>query len=53
MTDDLLPFPQCIECGEPFTHANVHTALGWRETQLSGYCEDCFDLIFGEDDEQS
>lgn len=39
----------CIDCGQPFTDANVHTDEGWRETKISGMCEDCFDALFAED----
>lgn len=39
---------ECIECGEPFTEKNVHTELGWRETKISGMCEDCFDEVTGD-----
>lgn len=41
----------CICCNEPFTPENVKTSLGWRETQISGYCEDCWDKIFECDEE--
>lgn len=36
----------CIECNEPFTSKNVFTALGWKETKLSGLCESCWDKLF-------
>lgn len=38
----------CLSCGATFTPENVHTAAGWRETQISGMCEDCFDELFAE-----
>lgn len=38
----------CIDCHEGFSSVNTHTALGWRETQISGFCERCFDAIFEE-----
>lgn len=38
----------CVECEEPFSEENVHTEAGWRETQISGLCEDCFDEICAE-----
>jgi hypothetical protein len=38
----------CLECKTLFTEANVHSAAGWRETQISGYCEDCYDELFKE-----
>lgn len=37
----------CVDCHEPFTDKNVHTLMGWKETRLSGMCEDCFDKFFG------
>ncbi len=43
-------FLKCITCEQPFTKENVTTAAGWRETQISGICEECFDSLF-EDDE--
>lgn len=30
-------------CEQPFSDKNTHSADGWRETQISGMCEDCFD----------
>ena len=36
-------FKCCIFCKEPFSDKNVFTPLGWRETQISGICEKCFD----------
>ena len=43
---------KCILCKEPFTESNVYTDLGWKETQVSGMCEKCFDECFmdNEDD---
>jgi hypothetical protein len=40
----------CIDCGHPFTDANVHSDAGWREVKLSNICEDCFDALFAEDE---
>ena len=45
------PYLRCIECGRPFTDANVHSNDGWRETRISGLCEDCFDAATEEDEE--
>ena len=39
----------CYACGEVFSPANTHTVQGWKETQISGMCEDCFDALFEED----
>lgn len=33
----------CLICKEAFSRKNCFTRLGWRETQLSGFCEKCFD----------
>lgn len=41
-------FAKCVDCQRPFTQANVFTTLGWRETQISGMCEACFDELFKE-----
>lgn len=38
----------CVECDRAFSTENVHTPAGWRETQMSGLCEDCFDRLFEE-----
>jgi len=46
----LAQYHHCVECEEPFTPSNVYSADGWKETQISGLCEDCFDTI--EEDEQ-
>ena len=35
----------CIECHHQFTTRNVWTEDGWRETQISGLCEACFDEL--------
>ena len=39
----------CVSCTEYFHEGNVHTKLGWAETQISGMCEECFDSLFKED----
>lgn len=46
-----LMFKTCVYCGAEFSNGNVHTKEGWRETQISGFCEDCFDGLFEDDDE--
>jgi hypothetical protein len=43
-----MKFLRCIQCGSTFTADNVHTRLGWRETQITGFCENCFDNMFQE-----
>jgi hypothetical protein len=41
----------CIDCKQPFSDKNVHTSAGWRETKISNCCEDCFDKMFGGENE--
>ena len=40
----------CVCCNTPFSGKNVFTPSGWRETQISGMCEKCFDDLFKEDE---
>ncbi len=40
----------CFSCKEPFTEKNVFTVEGWRETEISGMCEKCFDELFTEEE---
>lgn len=47
--DGALRFHGCVSCCEPFDGDNTQTPAGWRETQISGMCEHCFDNLF--DDE--
>lgn len=44
----LAMFLKCVKCHFPFTETRVHTPAGWRETQITGMCEDCFDAAVGE-----
>ena len=37
---------KCNDCDRPFTSAIVRSAPGWRETQISGMCEVCYDALF-------
>ena len=37
---------KCSDCQQPFTAENVRTSPGWRETQISGMCEVCYDELF-------
>lgn len=39
-------FSRCVDCEQPFTKHNVFTPAGWRETQISGMCEECWDELF-------
>lgn len=38
-------YTHCLRCKDAFTGANVFTSLGWKETQISGFCESCFDTV--------
>lgn len=38
-------YKECIECHQAFSNQNVYSMAGWRETQISGLCELCFDNI--------
>jgi hypothetical protein len=40
----------CIECKEEFSKFNTFSPLGWKETQISGLCEKCFDEILPQKD---
>lgn len=33
----------CMSCHQEFSSLNVFSPTGWRETQISGLCEKCFD----------
>ena len=37
---------RCLDCRKPFEPSNVKTREGWRETQIGGTCEMCFDSLF-------
>lgn len=47
-TPGALRYTKCCDCKQPFTQLNVKSLLGWRETQISGMCETCFDKLFQE-----
>lgn len=40
------PYFKCTSCSAPFSETNVRTSPGWRETQISGMCEVCYDELF-------
>lgn len=42
---------KCVSCKEPFSDENVYSDLGWKEVQISGLCELCFDKIKEYEDE--
>lgn len=35
----------CFDCKKPFTTASATTPAGWRDTQIVGICEPCFDRL--------
>lgn len=43
-----LRYKRCLCCKQDFTSANTQTPAGWAGTQISGYCEACFDKLFEE-----
>jgi hypothetical protein len=45
-----MKFKHCVSCNELFTKENTYTLAGWRETQISGFCEKCFDELFKDND---
>ena len=49
---NLAPFLCCVLCYKPFSSENTHTLVGWQETQISGFCEDCFDQAFEDAEEE-
>ena len=40
----------CKKCKEPISHKNVFTEGGWKEVEISGLCEVCWDKLFAEED---
>lgn len=42
----------CRYCKQPFSSANVHTEAGWAEVRISETCEDCYDKLFAELDDE-
>lgn len=44
-----LRYRQCRDCEiSLYSPLAAQSAAGWRETQLSGMCEPCFDKLFAE-----
>jgi hypothetical protein len=41
----------CIQCNDPFTDENVYTDKGWKESQISGLCERCWNAMPQEPEE--
>jgi len=47
-----MKFERCIMCEKQFIKGiNVFTPAGEAETQISGYCETCFDMLFADKEE--
>lgn len=47
---DKMRYTECSACGEEFSDKNVFTPAGWRETQITGWCEVCFDELFKDEE---
>lgn len=45
-------YEKCIHCNELFSKGNVFTEDGWRETEISGMCEKCFDEVCSYEDDE-
>lgn len=43
-------YASCVSCGQDFSFSNTHSARGWKETQITAECEDCFDSLFEGDE---
>lgn len=41
----------CVDCRQP-AEPKCHTAAGHGEYRISGMCEECFDALFADDDEE-
>lgn len=42
----LVSYYKCTMCSGEFSGLNIKSNRGWQETQITGYCENCFDKIF-------
>lgn len=43
-----MKYIKCTNCNKPFSNENTYSKEGWKETQISGMCEKCFDSLFEE-----
>jgi hypothetical protein len=45
----MLLYPTCFKCKRSLSEPGAaRTAAGWKETQISGMCEPCFDAVFAD-----
>jgi len=42
---------QCWNCRNIFSADNTHSPAGWRDTQIAKICENCFDDLHSDGDE--
>lgn len=42
----LIRYFKCENCKCEFSTLNIKSPKGWIESQISGFCEDCFDRLF-------
>jgi len=48
-SENRLRFKTCRDCHKSLNSPHAaKTPAGWRETQISGMCEPCFDALFEE-----
>ena len=48
---DAVSLGVCVSCRQGVFHGvNMFTSTGFREFEMSGMCERCFDDTYGEDD---
>jgi hypothetical protein len=40
-------FKVCQACGQDFV-GRTHSSAGWRDTQIVGWCETCYDELMGD-----
>lgn len=45
-------FTHCVECKEAFSQKNTRTPAGRSETQISGLCENCWDAVFADNEDE-
>jgi hypothetical protein len=40
-----LRYTSCVRCKTPYGPNSASSPEGWRDTQIIGYCEPCFDAL--------